>query len=67
MGFEKEKIKQIKGLILFVAVIVLAIIYSGSLLAGVGFIWSILTPFVAGGAIAFVLNIPLPTILFVKI
>lgn len=62
MGFEKEKIKQIKGLILFVAVIVLAIIYSGSLLAGVGFIWSILTPFVAGGAIAFVLNIPLRAI-----
>lgn len=62
MGFDKEKIKQIRGLILFVAVIVLAIMYSGSLLAGIGFVWSILTPFIAGAAIAFVLNIPLRAI-----
>lgn len=62
MGFEKEKIKQIRGLILFVAVIVLTIMYSGSLLAGIGVIWSISTPFIAGAAIAFVLNIPLRAI-----
>lgn len=59
MGFEKEKIKQIRGLILFLAVIVLLIMYSGSVLAGLGMFAGILTPFVAGGAIAFVLNIPL--------
>lgn len=62
MGFEKEKMKQIRGLILFVAAIVLLMIYSGSVLDGLGMVLHILTPFVAGGAIAFVLNIPLRSI-----
>lgn len=59
MGFEKVKIKQIRGLILFVALIVLLIMYSGSVYRGLQILLSILTPFLAGGAIAFVLNIPL--------
>ncbi len=59
MGFDKVKIKQIRGLILFVAFIVLLIMYSGSVLKGLQILLGILTPFAAGGAIAFVLNIPL--------
>ena len=62
MGFEKEKMKQLRGLILFVAVIVLLIMYSGSVLAGLSLLLNIATPFAAGGAIAFVLNIPLRAI-----
>lgn len=62
MGFEKEKMKQVRGLILFVALIVLLIMYSGNVLDGVGMFFQILTPFLAGGAIAFVLNIPLRTV-----
>ncbi len=62
MGFEKEKIKQIRGLILFVAVIMLVVIYSGSVWAGIGMMFSIASPFLAGGAIAFVLNLPLRAI-----
>ncbi len=62
MGYEKEKIKQIRGLILFVAVIILIIMYSGSVLAGMSLVLHILIPFVAGGIIAFVINIPLRAI-----
>lgn len=62
MGFEKEKIRQIRGLILFVAVIILLIMYSGSVFEGLKLLLNIVTPFVAGGAIAFVLNIPLRAI-----
>ena len=59
MGFDKVKMKQVRGLILFVALIVLLIIYSGSVFRGIQVLLGILTPFIAGGAIAFVLNIPL--------
>lgn len=62
MGYEKEKIKQIRGLILFVAVILLLVIYSGSVWAGIGMMFSIASPFITGGAIAFVLNLPLRAI-----
>ncbi len=59
MGFDKEKIKQIKGLMVFGAVLVLAIIYSSSVVAGIVLAINIAKPFIYGGAIAFVLNIPM--------
>ncbi len=62
MGYDKEKIRQIRGLILFVAGIVLLLLYSGSVLKGLGVLLDILVPFLAGGAIAFVLNIPMRAI-----
>ncbi|MBQ9136521.1 MAG: AI-2E family transporter [Lachnospiraceae bacterium] len=62
MGFEKEKIKQIRGLIIFVAVIMLLVIYSGSVFEGLRMLIGMLVPFITGGAIAFVLNLPLRTI-----
>ena len=55
MGYDKEKIRQIRGLILFVAGIVLLLLYSGNVLKGLGVLLDILVPFLAGGAIAFVL------------
>lgn len=62
MGFEKEKLKQVRYLILFVAVVVLLIMYSGNVLTGLGLFLGMLSPFIVGGAIAFVLNIPLKAV-----
>lgn len=62
MGFEKEKMRQIRKLILFVAAIVLLMIYSGSVWRLAGIILGIASPFLAGGAIAFALNLPLRAI-----
>lgn len=62
MGFDKEKIKQIYKLVLFVAVIVLILIYSKNVFLGLQLFIGMLVPFLTGGAIAFVLNIPLRAI-----
>lgn len=62
MGFDKVKIKQICFLILYVAVIVLLLIYSNVLFAGLGMGIKIVMPFLIGGAIAFILNIPMNAI-----
>lgn len=59
MGFDKVKIRQIRGLILFVAVLMALMIYSGSVLKGISLLVGMLSPFLVGAAIAFVLNIPL--------
>lgn len=59
MGFEKEKLKQIRGLILFVAVIVLGLRYSDTVFMAIAMCFNIFKPFIYGGVIAFVLNIPL--------
>ena len=39
MGFEKEKLKQVRYLILFVAAVVLLIIYSGNVMNGLRLFW----------------------------
>lgn len=62
MGFGKEKFKQIVWLMVIAAALVLVIIYSDAILGGIGLAVSILAPFVAGAAIAFVLNIPMSQI-----
>ncbi len=59
MGFSKEKFRQIVLLMIIAAALVLVIIYSNSILGALGLAVSIIMPFVAGGAIAFVLNIPM--------
>lgn len=59
MGFEKEKIKQIKNLILMVAVLILLLLYSKTVLQGIAMLFGIMKPFLYGGVIAFVLNVPL--------
>ncbi len=62
MGFGKEKIRQIMHLMLLGALLVLALIYSEEVFHGIMFLFSILSPFVVGGVIAFVLNIPMRAI-----
>lgn len=59
MGFDKIKIKQICLMVLYIALVILVLIYSDEVLAGIGFVFSILMPFIVGGVIAFVLNIPM--------
>ncbi|MBP3352162.1 MAG: AI-2E family transporter [Lachnospiraceae bacterium] len=59
MGFDKVKLKQACFLFLYVAVLVLMLIYSKTLFAGVKMVVSILLPFIIGGVIAFILNIPM--------
>lgn len=59
MGFDKQKIKQIKQLIIFVAVVVFVLMYSEAVFSGIKLVFQIFSPFVVGGVIAFVLNIPM--------
>lgn len=59
MGFGKEKLKQIRGLMLLGAVLILGLIYSKVVFQGVALGANILKPFFYGGAIAFVLNLPM--------
>ena len=59
---EKKKIRQIRGLILFTAAVVLVVIYFNSVLGAAGWILRILQPFFIGGVIAFVVNIPMKAI-----
>ena len=54
MEFSRGKIKQIRHLMLLAV-----LIYSEEVFQGVGFLFGILSPFVIGGAVAFVLNIPM--------
>ncbi len=59
MEFSREKIKQIKNLMVLAAFLILAVIYSEKLFFGIIFLVGILKPFFYGGAVAFVLNIPM--------
>ena len=59
MGFEKEKIRQIRNLLLLTAALVLLLMYSQNIGEILAFLISIAKPFLYGGVIAFVLNIPL--------
>lgn len=59
MGFSKEKFRQIVLLMVIAAALVLVIIYSHQILGALGVAVGIIMPFAAGGAIAFVLNIPM--------
>lgn len=59
MGFSKEKMKQIMWLMVLAAALILGIIYSDRVFAGIGFAFQIARPFLYGGVIAFVLNLPM--------
>lgn len=61
MGFDKTKLKQIRWLIVFIAVMILALMNSSTVLHGIAIGLRILKPFIYGGVIAFVLNILLKT------
>lgn len=62
MAFSKEKMRQLVLLMLLAAGLVLAVMYSSQLGAACGRLVGIAKPFLIGGAIAFVLNIPMRAI-----
>ena len=59
MEWKKDKVKQIRNLVLFIAAIVFCLMYSGQIIRAVVLFFEMLSPFLAGGMIAFVLNIPM--------
>lgn len=62
MDLDRKNVRQIRGLIVFAAVICLAVLNMDVVLQGVRFVVEIVKPFLIGAAIAFVLNIPMRAI-----
>jgi len=59
MDLDKENIKKIRGLILF-TIFVLVVLWNYELVFdGLKFVGKVISPFVIGGAIAFIINIPM--------
>lgn len=59
MDLNKENIKKLRGLILFTVFVFVALYNYKILFAGIKLIGKVMLPFVIGGAIAFVLNVPM--------
>ena len=61
-GFDSKKIKQIREIILFSAIIILVVMYSAKLGKLALLFVDITMPFIVGAAIAFMINIPMKAI-----
>ena len=59
MDLNKENMKKIRGLILFTILVLVALWNYRLLFSGVKFLGNVVFPFALGGAIAFVLNVPM--------
>ena len=59
MQLDKENIRKLRGLIVFTLIILVGLLRFDVVLDGIGFILHILFPFLLGGAIAFVLSVPM--------
>ena len=59
MELKKETLKQIRGLILFTAVVIVCLWKFDTVIAVLRFVLNVVYPFLLGGAIAFVLNVPM--------
>ena len=59
MQLDKENIRKLRGLIVFTLLILVGLLRFDVVLDAVGFILHILFPFFLGGAIAFVLSVPM--------
>ncbi len=62
MDLNRRNVKKIRGLIIFTAIVCLAVIKIEVVLQGILFVISIAKPFLYGAAIAFVINIPMKAI-----
>lgn len=62
MNLDHNTIKKIRGLMLFAAVVLLAVTYIQEVFAMAGLAFGIVKPFLIGAAIAFVLNLPMTAI-----
>ena len=59
MGFDKVKIKQIRNMVFLIALLLFGLKYSDEVLNAISLFFEIVKPFLIGGGIAFILNIPL--------
>lgn len=59
MKLDKENVKKIRGLIVFTILILVALWNYKMALGVLDFLWQVILPFVLGGAIAFLMNIPM--------
>jgi predicted PurR-regulated permease PerM len=62
MDFSREKLKQIRHLMFLATLLVLGIIYFKEILSVLSMLIGILKPFMYGGIIAFILNLPMSAI-----
>ena len=58
----KETIKALRGLMIFAALLVLAVLHLDKVFLALGLIISIFRPFIIGAAVAFVINLPMKAI-----
>lgn len=59
MNLKKDNIKRIRGIILFTIFVLVLLWNYAKIFDLIAFIWGVLSPFALGGAIAFVLNMPM--------
>ena len=59
MELGKGNMKKIKGLILFAGIVVLVLIKFDMLVSALKLFLQMLSPFIVGGAMAFILNLPM--------
>lgn len=59
MNLNKDNLKKIRGLILFTIFVLVAVWNFELLYEGILFLWRVILPFVVGGVIAFIVNIPM--------
>ena len=62
MNLTKENVKKICGIILFTVVVLVIVQNYEKVGNAIGILWGIIFPFVLGGIIAFILNIPMRAI-----
>lgn len=59
MNLDRDNLRKIRGLILF-TIFVLVLLWNYELVFdGIQFVWGVISPFVLGGVIAFIVNIPM--------
>ena len=59
MKLDKETMKKLRELILFTIIILIALANYSLIFQAIRFVFGIIFPFLLGGAIAFVLNVPM--------
>ena len=62
LSLDKSNIRKLRGLIIFTVLVLMGIYRFDIIIKGVSFSLDILFPFILGGAIAFVLNVPMEKI-----
>ena len=62
MNLNKDNMKKILGIITFTLLLMAVLMNMGAVRSYLAFLWGILFPFVMGGAIAFILNLPMAAI-----